>query len=230
MYYHIGIHLFYEALDHLKNPLRFLIRNQTRAEFHFGAGRNHSFHTGPLITPRNSMHLKGRHGPYSLHYFAHVVRSQAFESINLLPFIQVKSRRDEVLHFGFAQRSDIVVKAGNFDTSRFRVIALTNYLRQLTDRITGGATRNAGMSILRMRFECHHARHHATKAVRNGRFVARDPHGIGDQHGIGRQFTHMRFQEFFKMRTTDFFFEFPEELNIDRNSVFARVSRAKKSS
>ena len=71
-------------------------------------------------------------------------------------------------------------------------------------------------------------RRQAPKAVTECRLASRNPDRVGHHNGVGSQFFQIAPYEVFKIRAADFFFEFPDELNIDRQSFLERQTSAKK--
>src|SRR5262249_4874295 len=85
------------------------------------------------------------------------------------------------------------------------------------------------MNVFRPSFEYESHRCQSSQAICDRRPTASDPDRIRHGDRVSFEVSGLPFKEVLEIRTADFLFEFPDELNVDGSTIFDGISRAEQS-
>src|SRR5260221_5637277 len=97
-----------------------------------------------------------------------------------------------------------------------------NELHQLADRVARGTAGDPGVLIGGAGLEDELEALQPAQAGRTGRLLARDPDGVGDEHGVGGEQLGVVAGGRFEVARADLLLQLPQKVDVDAHAVLAR--------
>ncbi len=128
----------------------------------------------------------------------------------------------ELLQLALRGGLDVIIEALDLHLAGRGVIHLGDELHELTDGIAGGSAGRAGMLVGRAGLEDELEALQPAQAGRTGRLLARDPDGVGDEHGVGGEQLGVVAGGRFEVARADLLLQLPQKVDVDTHAVLAR--------
>ena len=157
-----------EFSDEPENFVRILIWNQTHADFRFCPVRNRGLDARSGVTSNDPVHFECRTRPYPAGDIGSIPFAHLSKLVRCLESLHTETGGEKIIHLGFGEFGHVVVKTRNSNFPGADVIAIRDQLAQLRDRVSGRATRNTGVNVLRACFQNQPHRCEAPKAIGHG--------------------------------------------------------------